>query len=76
MNENTTRVDFQIQGMTCRHCVDTVQGTLNLLDGVRVEEVGIGHARVRYVPTKTTADDLRTALAEAGYPVQSSRALS
>jgi copper chaperone len=70
MSENTIRVDFKIEGMTCRHCVDAVEGALNAVQGARVEEVGIGHARVRFVPTATTSDELRQSIIEAGYPVQ------
>jgi len=63
---NTIREDLTIQGMSCRHCVDAVQGALARVDGVTVEEVGIGHARIIYPSRAVTQDQIERALADAG----------
>lgn len=69
---NTTIEDLTIQGMSCRHCVDAVQGALARLEDVTVEEVSIGRARVSYPTRKITTDDLRAAVEDAGFTLQSS----
>lgn len=68
---NTITEDLKITGMTCRHCVDAVQGALANVEGVTVEEVGIGHARVNYPSRAVTTDQLKRAVEEAGYEVRS-----
>lgn len=74
---NTIREDLKIEGMTCRHCVDSVQGALGRIDGVTVEEVGIGHARVEYPSRAVTHDQFERALDEAGgYKIQSTQQIS
>jgi copper chaperone len=74
---NTIREDLQIQGMTCRHCVDSVQGALARVDGVTVEEVGIGHARIIYPARAVTQDQIERALDEAGgYTLQGTQQVS
>jgi copper chaperone CopZ len=43
--EQTT---IQIDGMSCGHCVSRVQKALSRLEGVHVDQVEIGSARVTY----------------------------
>lgn len=59
--------DLHISGMTCQHCVSAVEGALQALDGVHVEEVGIGRARVRYEAGAVRPAALEAAVADAGY---------
>ncbi len=40
--------DIRIEGMSCDHCVRSVTRALEETDGVEVESVEIGLARVRY----------------------------
>jgi copper chaperone len=68
---STTKVDYHIEGMSCRHCIDAVEGELKQIDGLTVEEVGIGRARVRYDGTDVSPADIEAAIDEAGYSVQS-----
>ena len=67
---STITSDLHIEGMTCRHCVDAVEGALAQIPNLDVEEVGIGRARVRYA-ADTDPDTLTGAVEEAGYAVQS-----
>ena len=68
---STITSDLHIEGMSCRHCVDAVEGSLAQVEGVAVEEVGIGRARVRYEGHEVTAAALAAAVEDAGYTVQS-----
>ncbi len=66
-----TTVDIHIEGMTCRHCIDAVEGSLAQVEGLQVDEVGIGRARVRYEGHEVSPDALTEAVEDAGYSVQS-----
>lgn len=68
---STITSDLHIEGMTCRHCVDAVEGALAQIPGLQVEEVGIGRARVRYEGHDVSSDAITEAIEEAGYSVQS-----
>ncbi|MEP0547929.1 MAG: cation transporter [Rhodothermales bacterium] len=68
---STIKADYHIEGMSCRHCIDAVEGELKQIDGLAVEEVAIGRARVRYEANDVTPSDIEAAIDEAGYSVQS-----
>ena len=59
---------FEIDGITCHHCVMAVEKELALLklETVRVE---IGSAEVQYDENKTSEQNIARAIAEAGYRV-------
>ncbi|MEO8000123.1 MAG: cation transporter [Gemmatimonadaceae bacterium] len=61
------KVTFQINGMSCGHCVTAVKQALTDLPGVKVENVAIGQAVVSYEPDKTNTNDITAAIADAGY---------
>ncbi len=67
---STITSDLHIEGMSCRHCVAAVEEAFAQLDGLHVEEVRIGAARVRY-GSGLSADDLSEAIEEAGYALTS-----
>ncbi len=56
-----------IDGMTCGHCVRAVQEALEGVDGVTVESVQIGEARVDVDETRASTAGIATALREEGY---------
>lgn len=58
-----------ITGMSCGHCVRGVREALERIDGVDVESVEIGSARVRYDESKTSHEQLVQAVEEEGYTV-------
>jgi len=62
-----TPLTLQIEGMTCDHCVRAVQKALRGLDGVEVEAVGIGSARVLYDPALVNVGDIVDAVSNEGY---------
>jgi copper chaperone len=62
--------ELTIQGMTCGHCVMHVKQALDAVDGLEVEDVQIGKARVWYDDEKV-AKVLTDKVEEAGYKVVS-----
>ena len=71
------RLSFEIEGMSCGHCVARVEKTLSRLDGVQVQKVNVGSAEVLYDPDRTPFETIAQALDDAGYqakaPVQEER---
>jgi copper chaperone len=67
MNQHTETI--KIEGMSCGHCVRAVQGALDALDGVEVEEVRVGEARVRYDAERTDRAAVARAIEEEGFAV-------
>lgn len=61
--------ELKIEGMTCGHCVMSVQKELAKLAGVTVEKVEIGSAKVQFDETKVNPAMLANAVEEAGYRV-------
>jgi copper chaperone CopZ len=62
--------ELTIQGMSCGHCVMHVKQALDGVDGLEVEEVQIGKARVWY-DAEAVAKTLAEKVEEAGYKVVS-----
>ena len=56
-----------IDGMTCEHCVRAVHDALDGIDGVEVESVRVGEARVRVDDTRASRDGIAAAIEEEGY---------
>ena len=67
------QLTMDISGMTCGHCVRAVDKALKELDGVTVEQVGIGNARVSYDPGATTAERIAQAVQDEGYAVTATK---
>jgi copper chaperone len=63
-------VSFEIQGMSCGHCVKHVTEALRRLDGVTVAQVVVGSADVAFDPAKTTPAAIAQAIGAAGYPAK------
>jgi len=66
-------ITLQITGMHCAACAVTVEKALRSLDGVKSAVVNLAteKARVEYNPEAVSILDLRQAVKEAGYDVQS-----
>ncbi len=61
---------LQIDGMSCGHCISRVQKALGRVDGVHVDRVDIGTARVTYDPDRVSPQRIREAVEDAGYEVR------
>ena len=66
MAEFTLRID----GMHCGSCVRRVTQALNTTNGVEVEEVRIGAARLKSLGDIPSVDAAIAALAKAGFTAQ------
>jgi copper ion binding protein len=64
-------VTLKISGMTCDHCVKTVEKGIKALKGVSQVHVDLASqkAEVSYSPEAVTLDQIKKAVAEAGYSV-------
>jgi copper chaperone len=69
MSEQKTDT-LQITGMSCGHCVRTVQEALEDVEGAEVLGVEVGSARVRYDPARVRRERLVEAVEGAGFGVQ------
>ncbi|MFZ4619368.1 MAG: heavy-metal-associated domain-containing protein [Bacteroidota bacterium] len=58
-----------INGMTCGHCAMAVKKELTKINGVTVNEVGVGKAAVSFDENAVTEQSLKAAVEEAGYSV-------
>lgn len=63
----TMRQNISIEGMGCDHCVATVRAALEKADGVTVEHVEIGTARVEIESGRVSDAQIDAAIREAGY---------
>jgi copper chaperone CopZ len=61
------RLELEIGGMSCQHCVNAVTKALSEVPGVTVERVAIGHAAVTYDPAETTPESVLDAVNDEGY---------
>lgn len=60
-------LELTIEGMTCGHCVSAVRNALAALEGVEVEDVAIGAARVRFEPGVVAPNQIVDAVEDEGY---------
>ena len=60
---------LDVRGMTCASCVEHVEGALKELPGVlnATVNLGLGTARVQYVPGLVTISQMKRAVHEVGY---------
>lgn len=64
------RIELEISGMSCGHCVASVRQALGELDGVQIEDVSVGSARVAYDPDRTRVQEVIAAVNDQGYEAQ------
>ncbi|HET6830691.1 MAG TPA: heavy metal translocating P-type ATPase, partial [Solirubrobacterales bacterium] len=63
-----TKVELELQGMTCASCANRIERKLNGLDGVAASvNFATEHASVEFDPAAASADDLLGAVEAAGY---------
>jgi len=73
LNNQTTptlsAVTLSIDGMTCNHCVATIERSVKTMRGVRAAAVNLRRrkARITFNPAETPADALKAAITDAGY---------
>lgn len=62
--------EFQVEGMSCEHCVAAVTRSIHEIDTTAKVQVDLEHGRVVVTSTQTI-DALKEAIDEAGYTVVS-----
>jgi copper chaperone len=65
--------EFQVEGMSCQHCVAAVTRSIHEIDADAKVQVDLEHGRVVVASTETI-DALKEAIDEAGYTVLSAKA--
>lgn len=65
----TTEIVLDVRGMTCASCVSHVEGALKDLTGIQevVVNLGLGTARVVYIPGLVTTSAMKRAIRAVGY---------
>ncbi len=65
----TDELSLDVRGMTCASCVAHVEGALTELDGVigAVVNLGLGTARVTYIPGVVTTGAMKQVVHDVGY---------
>jgi copper ion binding protein len=67
-------ITYQVQGMTCGHCVSAVSSEIGQLAGVSGVAVDLETGKVTVTADQPLDDDLvRTAVEEAGYELVGQR---
>ncbi len=68
----TSEITLDVRGMTCASCVDHVEGALKELQGIQeaVVNLGLGSARVVYIPGVVSTSAMKRAVREVGYEAQ------
>jgi copper chaperone len=65
------RITMKIEGMSCGHCVASVNKALKALGGVDIEQVTVGQAVVNHDPVTTSTAAIAQAIEDEGYAVVS-----
>ena len=60
---------YTVSGMTCAHCVRSVEEEVGQVAGVESVAVDLESGRVEVAGAQVADDDVRAAVAEAGYEV-------
>jgi copper ion binding protein len=68
----TTRA-YTVHGMTCDHCVASVNEEVTELAGVARVEVDLASGRLEVTGTTVSDDEVRAAVEEAGYELATER---
>lgn len=67
-------IEFQVEGMSCQHCVGAVTKAIHALDAQALVEIHLDDGRVR-VQSPENADRLSQAIVDAGYEVKGNRTI-
>ncbi|MDX8362450.1 heavy-metal-associated domain-containing protein [Cytobacillus sp. IB215316] len=62
---------FNVEGMSCNHCVNSIEGGFDGIAGVCHAEVNLSGktVEVKYEPTTVGVEKLKEIIEEAGYEV-------
>lgn len=62
---------LKVKGMSCNHCVNSIQGSVNQLAGVSSVEVNLssGEVAVEFDNQQTTLEQIKETIEEQGYDI-------
>lgn len=65
------KITLQVQGMSCGHCVNSVEGSVGNLNGVKSVKVHLdnGTVDVEYDTNSTSLEEIKNEIEEQGYDV-------
>lgn len=64
-----TNVTIQVEGMSCNHCVNSIEGALKTLGAKGKVDLAGEKVTVEYDESKLTVDTIKEAIEEQGYTV-------
>lgn len=59
--------ELKIDGMSCGHCVMALKKELSKIDGVTIDAVAVGSARIVVDEAAVSQERIKKAVSEAGY---------
>ncbi|HLP16313.1 MAG TPA: heavy-metal-associated domain-containing protein [Bacteroidota bacterium] len=59
--------ELKIDGMSCSHCVMALKKELSKIDGVTIDAVAVGSARIVVDEAAVSQERIKKAVSEAGY---------
>lgn len=66
---STREKTFTISGMSCGGCVNSLTRVLKAVPGIEPLQVEVGKARLRLDDARVTSQDVKDAVARAGFAV-------
>lgn len=71
MNENEDKLIFKVEGMSCNHCKQSIEGAVRALEGVTGAAVDLeqNQVEVTFNPQTIKKEELQSAISNAGYRV-------
>lgn len=65
------KVTLKVQGMSCGHCVNTIEGSVNELEGVSLVKVHLkeGTVEIEYSSNEINLETIKRTIDEQGYDV-------
>jgi len=65
-----TTKTLQVEGMSCMHCVNSIQGALNAIGAEGKVDLRQGTVDVTYDESRIDAQQIKSAIEEQGYDVR------
>ncbi|HBZ08836.1 MAG TPA: copper chaperone [Bacillus bacterium] len=65
------QVTLNVQGMSCGHCVNSIEGEVGRMDGVQFVKVHLdqGKVDVTFDSNKLSLEEIKSAIEDQGYDV-------
>jgi copper chaperone len=66
------KMTFNVKGMSCGHCINSIEGSVGELSGVTTVKVNLdsGTVSVEFNPNEVTIDKIKETIDDQGYDVQ------